>query len=269
MAQLYSTHTENVSQLGFQQKCWCYRKSHAIFRPGRLTRANPLRCVDKLAENLQVGMSFKDRFFTGIFSMKRRIVSILSHPVASMLEYTPPSDLRTVLKSESGIESNSDSHAQNNDKTFPIRIVKRVTFTADSEVSVSVTSCTAGLVYIPMHPDCVCNQMVLPAWAIANGLPSAPAPILVSNLSKKPMNLPKGMSIGVRTVLPEVIVLVWQSEITPRKIGRMRKISLLQTQSHLLITERKSGEMDRWKDIRESETSMEMNWKLTGEPVSA
>lgn len=67
------------------------------------------------------------------------------------------------------------------------------------------------------HSSYMRNRMALPASVIANARPHVPIRIKIENIERKQTTLPKGIFIGGKNDLPDVIVNRDQAAIIPRK----------------------------------------------------
>lgn len=65
---------------------------------------------------LLMGTLFINRFVKGVFQVERRIVQTSSHPVATFLEYTPPSVPLGAVQNDSEDEINTEDRQENKNR---------------------------------------------------------------------------------------------------------------------------------------------------------
>lgn len=118
---------------------------------------------DNAAQLLLYGPSSIDKFVNGILPVEWCIVPIHSRPAESVTVYKTPLDPLAVLQSQADAETNTVARQHNMDSSGKSQGVKCAWTLPNVEVSLSVTTSSARLIYVAPQPNSIRNKIALQA----------------------------------------------------------------------------------------------------------
>lgn len=109
--------------------------------------------VGNLTVPLIVGKLFIDRVFKGTFLLERRIFPIWCSTVGIIFEFSSLSYPLPVFQTSSEAGTDYDDRQDDITGTLPFRVAKCVATLLNTEVAISVTSSSAGLLSMALQPN--------------------------------------------------------------------------------------------------------------------
>lgn len=123
--------------------------------------------------------------------MELLIIPIWFQSITIISEHTPPSNLLAKFQSDTDAETIINDQEDSCKRTALARVTKCVAILLNTEAFLSVTTSSAGIIYMGPYGDLVQNLMFVLTSGIVSGLSHVLTKTRVENFSKEPTTTPK------------------------------------------------------------------------------